>query len=41
MPTIIPIEQIERQILLIRGHKALLDAHLAVLDPGADDEATQ
>jgi hypothetical protein len=31
MATIIPIEQIERQILLIRGHKALLDAHLAAL----------
>jgi len=31
MATIIPIERIERQILLIRGHKALLDAHLAAL----------
>jgi hypothetical protein len=31
MATIIPIEQIEREILLIRGHKVLLDAHLAAL----------
>jgi hypothetical protein len=31
MATVIPIEQIERQIILIRGHKVLLDAHLAAL----------
>jgi hypothetical protein len=31
MATEFPIEQIERQILLIRGLKVLLDAHLAAL----------
>ena len=31
MPAIIPTEQIERLILLIRGHKVMLDTDLAVL----------
>jgi len=31
MATVIPLEQIERKIVLVRGHKALLDAHLAAL----------
>ena len=31
MAAIIPTEQIERLILLIRGHKVMLDTDLAVL----------
>ncbi len=29
--SVIPIERIENRILLVRGHKVLLDAHLAEL----------
>ncbi|HEX6769613.1 MAG TPA: ORF6N domain-containing protein, partial [Candidatus Binatia bacterium] len=31
MSNIVSTEQIERQILLFRGHKVLLDVHLAAL----------
>jgi hypothetical protein len=30
-PTIIPAEHIERRIMLLRGHKVMLDFHLAEL----------
>ena len=31
MPSTFPPERIEKSILLIRGHKVLLDVHLAAL----------
>ncbi len=35
--SLIPVERIERSILLIRGHKVILDADLAALY-GVDNE---